>query len=580
MYYFIKKIVLLILLTTSILNINSQNKFPKDYFRSPLDIPMLLSGNFAELRSSHFHSGIDIKTQGTTGYKIYAIADGYISRIKVSPWGYGYAIYMVHPNGFTSVYGHLSAYNTEIQDYVKKLQYKKHSFSINAFPPKDKFAYKKGDVIGFTGNSGSSGGPHLHFEIRITKTEHPVNPLLFGFNVIDTIPPRLFKLAIYPRSSNSLIAGKNKMYISNTNKNEGTYYINNKKPVEVNGEIGFGIETNDYLNNSHNKCGVYSIELRFDNELIFSTELDEISFSEQRYILSYYDYAYKMDNSKYMQKLFIDPNNKLSIYNVTKNRGIVNISDTNIHIVSCILTDVYNNKTKLNMKVKGSATSPIETSTLVEYSKAMPYQMENTFEADGIKVTIPKNALFDKLFFNYTLLDSISGLYSDIHQVHNPNTALYKRYKLEIEAKNIPEKLQSKALIARISDNKALPISHSVGGKWENGYVVTNIREFGDFAVTVDTIAPIVKAINISNGKNMSKLSSIRFKISDDLSGISKYEAYIDDMWVLLRYDAKNNIVKYLFSDNKIEKGKDHTLKIKVVDAKMNETELLYRFYR
>jgi len=579
MHYFSKNIFLFILLISSTLNINSQNFFPKDYFSAPLDIPMLLSGNFAELRSSHFHSGIDIKTQGTTGHKIHAIADGYISRIKVSPWGYGYAIYMVHPNGFTSVYGHLSAYNKEIQDYVRKLQYKKQSFSINAFPPKDKFVFKKGDIIGYTGNSGSSGGPHLHFEIRITKTEHPVNPLLFGFNIIDTIPPKLFKLAIYPHNSNSLVANKHQMYTSNIVKGHNTYYINNN-PVAVSGEIGFGIEANDYLNNSYNKCGVYSIKLSFDNELIFSTELDEISFSEQRNILSYYDYAYKMENGKFIQKLFIDPNNKLSIYNKTKNRGIVNVLDTNIHTVTCILTDAYDNKTSLVLKVKGSGASTVETTNLNEYSKAMPYQVENKFISEGIKITIPKNALFDKLFFNYSLLDSILGLFSDVHSVHNPNTPLYKRYKLEIKTKNLPQNMQDKALIVRISDDIKNPISYSLGGKWENGYVVTNLREFGNFAVTVDTIAPTIKAINISNGKNMSKLSSIRFKISDDLSGISKYEAYIDSTWILLRYDAKNETVKYLFSDNAIEKGTNHTLKIRVIDNKMNTTELEYKFYR
>ena len=573
--------IVLILFLFSSFSSRSQSKFPNDYFRSPLDIPLLLSGNFGELRSTHFHSGIDIKTQGCTGQKVYSVADGYVSRIKVSAGGYGNAIYITHPNGYTSVYGHLQSFNKTIQSHVTNMQYKKQSFSANLFPPKDKFQLKKGDIIGLSGNSGSSAGPHLHFEIRETKTESPVNPLLFGFNIEDTIPPRVFNIAIYPKDSNSYIDGKNKIYIQKATKTNGIFGITGEEPVNVCGEIAFGIEANDYLNGSYNKCGLYTTKLYFDSVLIFYSKLKNLSFAEQRYIMSYYDYAYKVDTKKYIQKSFLDPNNKTHVVKDNINNGIVSISDTNIHTVNYVLTDVYNNISKISFNIKGSKAPVVTDNSITEYSKAMPYQIENSFEADGIKISIPKDALFDKLFFTYQLLnDSIPQLYSKLHRVHKPGTPLYKSYKLSIKTIDLPENLQDKAVIAIVSENKKSPVFYSAGGKWDNGYITTKVREFGDFAVVVDTIAPTIKPVNISNGKNMTKNSSIRIKIKDELSGIAKYEGFIDDKWVLFRYDAKNDIIEHRFSDKAIAKGNNHILKLRVVDRRNNEQNIELQFYK
>ncbi len=573
--------IVLLLLFCSKIGIYSQSKLPDNYFRSPLDIPLFLSGNFGELRSTHFHSGIDIKTQGSTGHNVYSVAKGYVSRIKISSGGYGNAIYITHPNGYTSVYGHLQSFNKTIQNYVNNMQYKKHSFSVNLFPPKDKFQLKKGDIIGLSGNSGSSGGPHLHFEIRETKTEYPVNPLLFGFNIEDTIPPNVFNIAIYPKNSKSLIHGKNRMYIQKATKRDNIYGINGNKPINVSGEIAFGIEANDYLNGTFNKCGLYSTKLYFDSVLIYFSELKNLSFAEQRYVLSYYDYTYKYNNKKYIQKSFLDPNNKSHVIKDNLYRGIVSISDTNIHTVSYILTDAYNNTSNISFKVKGNDASQITDNSVTEYTKAMPYQIENNFEAVGVRLTIPKYALFDKLFFKYELLkDSIPQLYSKLHRIHNPGTPLLKFYKLRIKAIGLPENLRNKALIALVSENKKSPVFYSEGGKWEDGYIVANVREFGDFAIVLDTIPPTIKALNISDGKNMTKNKSVRFMIKDELSGIAKYEGFIDDKWVLFRYDSKNNIIEYRFSDNTIDKGKNHLLKLRVTDNRGNKQEIKLDFYK
>ena len=154
----------------------AQNSYPQDYFQSPLEIPLILSGTFAELRSNHFHSGLDIKTQQQSGLKVMAAASGFVSRIKVSHFGYGKALYITHPNGYTTVYAHLQNFNPEIDAYIKHRQYKNESYEIELFPKAGELLVNNGDIVAYSGNTGGSGGPHLHFEIR-NKQEHPMNPM-------------------------------------------------------------------------------------------------------------------------------------------------------------------------------------------------------------------------------------------------------------------------------------------------------------------------------------------------------------------------------------------------------------------
>ena len=257
----IKKIVFVFLLFVIGFSTYAQDSIPKKYFRSPLGIPLFLAGNFGELRSNHFHSGLDMKTQGKEGFRIYAAADGYVSRVKISPWGYGKTIYIDHPNGYTTVYAHLKGYSGVIASEIKKYQYQKESWEIDWYPSDTLMKVKKGDVIAISGNTGGSGGPHLHFEIRETESEHPVNPLLFGFDIKDNIKPIIRSITLTPLNDTSYVNNKNIMQRFLITGADGTYRLKYSTPINAYGEIGIGIETIDKLNGYGNRNGIYTLSL-------------------------------------------------------------------------------------------------------------------------------------------------------------------------------------------------------------------------------------------------------------------------------------------------------------------------------
>ena len=568
------------LLITSVLSIKGQTNIDTSLFISPVDIPIYLSGNFGEIRGTHFHTGIDIKTQGVQGKNIYSIADGYVSRIKVSPGSYGYALYITHPQGYVSVYGHLQKFNKPISKYVIDYQYENEKFSINIFPPKDRFILKQGDLIGFSGNTGSSMGPHLHFEIRNAKNEHPLNPLLFNFDIKDDISPRMYSINIYPLDFQSHVNIKFKEINIKTQKQNGSYKLVGNNTIPVYGEIGLGIECNDFLNNSHNKCGVYSIELRIDSKLIYSTELDDLDFSEQGYVKSHIDYAFKIESRKTIQKSFIDPNNKSSIYKEVNNKGIINIHDTLEHIVNYTLIDAYNNISNLKFILKGVQITNTDSLTgYPVYNKAMPLGIKNEFIDNGINISIPANALYNDLFFTYSAQEANHGSYSKLHNIHNKLVPLHKFINLKITPTNLPSGQKDKAVIARINESKNSFDLISYGGKWIEDQLKIRTKEFGQYGIFIDSISPTIKPLNISEGKDMSGTRRIKVSIKDDFTGISKYEGSIDNKWVLFKYDAKNNLIFYNFSDKKITSNSNHTLRIRVYDNVDNMSEVEIGFY-
>ena len=555
----------------SILILSSLFDYPEDrsLFISPVKIPILLSANFGELRVDHFHSGIDIKTQGAIGKEVVAAADGHIYRISVSPGGFGKALYVKHPSGYSTVYGHLDRFTPEIEEYVRTYQYEKKSFLATMFPSSDKFPVKQGQLIAWSGNSGSSGGPHLHYEIRKTEGEKPVNPLLFDFGTADNIAPIIEKLFIYPVNSNSLINNQNRVKKINVTGGHGKYFISSEEEIRISGQGGFGIKAYDLLNDSYNKCAVNSIELAIDSVTIFRYVMDQFSFNESRYINSHIDYETFIRDKIHVERTFKLPNDKLSVYKHLVNKGIYNFTDNKLHHAAITVTDIFNNKSVLNFNIKAEDQIRKFSEIAPEISsRVMPYNKSNDFTTENISVSIPNGALYDSLNFSYNLKPGTREMLSGLHEVHNKYTPVHKAYTLSIKPDSVLAGKESKMMIVRLDDDR----KSAINSKWSDGYMVGELLTFGKFYVGADTIPPVISANGLVSGINISGKKDLRLKITDDFSGIKSYEPSIDGEWALFEYDPKNNLLLYRFDSKRIKKGIKHNLTLKVTDNKENSS--------
>lgn len=553
-------------LTFSNLILFSQ-EVPKCYFRSPLDIPLFLSGNFGELRSNHFHAGLDIKTQGVQGQKVYSIADGYVSRIKVSPYGYGNAIYVTHPNGFTSVYGHLQKYNDKIHQVVEAYQYKKEEFEVELFPPPFSMQVKKGELIAYSGNSGGSGGPHLHFEIRKTSNEHPMNPLFFGFSVSDRVKPEIYAVTIYPLNDTSYVNSTNKAQRFIARGSNGSYTIPLKSQLKVQGKIGFGIETVDRMSGTSNKYGLHNIQLKHNNELIFEQQIDEFAFHEGRYINSHIDFEMYRKTRRRVQKSFVQEGNRLRIYK--RKNGQINCSDGEEHVMEYTVGDLNNNSSTVSFTVQ-SVDFNVQANLTSKDEKDitfMSHNQKNTLLRPNLLLNIPNGALYADTYFEYSETDGTSKTVSSVYWLHNHFTPLHKKMTVAIKNKKLTPYQKSKALIVSTTDKRSW---YAEGGTWNGDNISVRTRSFGGYAIALDTISPRITPINIYPNAQMTNKWSITLKITDNLSGIHSYRGTVDGNWIIMEYDAKNDKLSYFF-DEKIATG-NHTFKLVVKDEVGNKS--------
>ncbi|MEE2699734.1 MAG: M23 family metallopeptidase [Bacteroidota bacterium] len=545
--------------------------FPQDY-HPPVDFKMLLSGTFGELRGNHFHSGIDIKTEGVEGQKVYSIADGYVSRIKVSTWGYGKALYITHPDGNTSVYAHLQKFSEAINDYVIERQYKKENFEIQLFPSKDKFVVKRGEVIALSGNTGSSSGAHLHFEIRNTKTEHPINPLQF-FEIADEIRPIISNIKIYPIDGSVDGEFEERKYVL---KKEGEQYaIKDKIPV-VKGKIAFSISTFDKLNGTYNKNGVYAIKLLIDSNLIYYFQMDEFSFAESKYINAHIDYKEKAISKSKFHRCYRLANNKLSVYQQMLKKGIVEFTDDTTHLVQFEVMDFRKNKSILSFKVR-STTKDMENEnsmTFSPFSQHFIYMKPNLFKETGFHLHMENYTLYEDLNFEYTELETIEGAYGAVHQCHFDYVPLHKSYVISLKAE-VPKKLKEKVYVAKVDENGNF---WYMGSIWRNSMLSAKVQEFGNFCIVADTVNPIVKGVNIYPGKKFNTQSTIKCTIEDKESGIEDFRAEIDGEWILMEYDYKRKLLTFDLPED-FEKGK-HTFSLVINDKMKNKKIYKAEFVR
>jgi murein DD-endopeptidase MepM/ murein hydrolase activator NlpD len=561
-------IILIFLISLNVSNAQEKN-VPKDYFRSPLDIPLILSGTFGELRPNHFHAGIDFKTKGASGLKIYSVADGYVSRIKVSPTGYGKAIYVKHPNGYTSVYAHIMRYNDKIEAIVKTEQYEKKSFAIEIFPKPNDIIVKKGEIIALSGNSGSSFAPHLHFELRDSKTEKPQNGMHFGFDIKDNIPPIIKEVKLYEKS---VFNGQYNYEKKVVKGNNGKYYIDSN--FETDTTFGISISTYDLLNGANNKNGVYKIALIVNDSLVYKVKMDEFAFSETKYIKSYSDFYEIKKNKKKFHKCFVDPNNKLSIYDSLVNNGFISFGKNESLNIKIIVSDLYQNQSILAFDVikQNKKQEIIQSDSSTSF--VFVHGANQVFKNKYIELKSNKKSFYDLVYFQYkNKIDSTLSSFSSIHQIHNHNTPIHNTLALTINLAKYPDSIASKLCLAKVNSNNKLSYS---GGKYIEGKLKAKIYSFGDYTVSIDTIKPIIKGLNIYPGKTM-KSSTLKMTIKDEFSGINTYEGRINGQWVIMEYDPKNNRLTHYFEKN-LPKGK-HKFDLKVTDKRENASNYEAIFY-
>jgi len=555
----------------------SQSLVPIDphYYDVPVKIPVFMAGNFGELRPNHFHAGIDIKTQGKTGLPVYAAADGFISRIAISPTGYGNVLYIDHPNGTTTIYGHLESFSPQIADYIRKIQYEKEQFTVDQVVPDGIFPVKKGEQIAKSGNSGGSGGPHLHFEIRRTKEEIIVNPLLFNMPVKDKIKPIIQALMVYPVSDDASVLGKQTPQRFDVLKTANGYQLKVNQTISVSGKIGFGIQSVDQLDGSPNKCGIYAIKLTIDNKLIYSFTMDNFALDQSKYVNSHMDYAYAVKSGQRLYRTWLEPGNKLNIYNTVEKRGIFKATDEKIHQVNFEVSDVYGNSSILSFMIQ---SKEIKFAPRQAKGELFKYNRKNKIENDELEFSIPEGALYSDVDFQYLKKSAPAKFYSPVYQLHNSSVPLHFACPLRIKANNLPANLQDKVMLAQVD-----PISgrvYSATGKYVDGWVEGNIRVLGNYVLAVDNVPPKIVSLDIANKKTAKDNNSLRFKITDDLSGIETYRGTIDGQWVLFEYDLKNNLLSYTFDKKRFQYNKSHSLNLEVTDFKGNKSTYKANFYK
>lgn len=536
----------------------SQN-YPQNDFISPLEIPLELSGTFGELRYNHFHSGLDFRTQQKIGLNIISIADGYISRIKISTFGYGKTLYVTHPNGYTSVYAHLEKAAGKIEDYIIKNHYKEQSYEMELFLKPNELPVKQGEIIAISGNSGGSGGPHLHFEIRNSKTEAIINPFLFGFHkwIKDDKLPIINSLMVYPMNDQTLINQKFSPLELLTQKTKSGELITSK--IKVNGEIGIGINTHDISNNSFGKNGVYKITSYLNGSEYFKIVFNQFSFDESKEINYYVDYENWMKSDKKFQKLF----NKIP-YNLSltqrNSKGTLETKPNQFYNYKIEIEDYHQNKTVVNIPIEYEENTLNLSKEILKTPYFIKHNKEYIFEKDNVSIHFREKTFYEDFYLDFEVNGNIAKIHQDIIPLQKDPLITFKIDTFT------PEKI-SKYFIAEIQQNKIKYLKT----KYKDLEFSAYMKNLGTHQLLFDNKNPEIKPLNFKDGDDFTKLNKIEFIIQDDLSGIKSYNGFINDKWVLFEYDYKLKKISYMV-DNQIFNNNKDILKLEILDNVGNST--------
>ncbi len=594
--HFISPLSIILLLISGVIGLSPLTISAQDsegYYMFPINPGQqnYLAGTMGELRSSHFHAGIDIKTGGKEGLPIYAAADGYISRVRISTGGYGHALYLNHPNGTATVYAHLSKFEPGLAAYIFEEQYEQEKYTIQMFPNKDEFQFRRGDIIGYSGNTGSSSGPHLHFEIR-DASSRILDPLKYGFSeIIDNITPQVKKIAFVTLDENARVNGTYGRFEFDVIKNDKGIY-QTRSPIELRGKVGIQMYAFDYLNGVYNRNGIPETTLVIDEDTVFREFKNRMSFAQQRSILVHMDYdAYRNSGIKF-NKLFIDNGNSNDIYDVPS-QGF-HFSDST-HNISIYFSDSYGNLSTLQTTVNKRRIVNLPDPTFEEFeiyrgnlhlkeifsdspqgvklyfgdaligltpyreSEKMAYYLwdltngipdsiysggqiiktgiyaelpsntEMSFHNHDLNIALTKNSLYDTLYLKFNKsYDSLTRL-----EIFNfPHNNVPFKGNLEVTLKPENKYNDSLANVYSVLGNSL----GYMGGEWNEEGITFSTRDLTKFTIAEDSVAPVIDPIIIDK-------SRLVFEINDEMSGIASYRATLNDEFLLMGYEPKKKLI-------------------------------------
>ncbi len=561
-------IVLILLLNISCCSaqVFSAKQYPQGYFAWPVVAAKALAANFGELRPNHYHMGLDCKTDKKQNLQVLAAADGYIAKVKIEPYGFGRAIYINHPNGLTTLYAHLNDFSPALENYVKEQQYKLKSWKIYIDIPANLFPVQKGSFIAYSGNTGGSQGPHVHFEIRDTKSDKVLNPSLFGFPIPDNVPPNIVRLAVYDRCISTYEQSPRFYPLKKAN---GLYSTSPALIITNTEKVSFAISAFDSYTGSSNQNGIYEAVL-YDNETpVVGFQIDSIGYDETRYLNAHIDYKLRSSGGPFVEHLSKLPGYANSIYKTFTGDGVISLEDDSVHAIKIVVKDANGNTSTLKFSIQRGTAVKAKADTAVRYQqKEFKPGYINVFENNAISFYLPENALYDSIRFRYSEVQTAQGY--PIYQLHSATVPVHVYFPVKIKASAV---YQDKMVMHRFSNGK----DDYAKAEWENGWFKASFREFGNFQLMADTLPPTISPVGFKEGMNCAKLNRLAFVILDNTEEISNFTATLDGNWLRFSNDKGRTFI-YSFDD--ICSAGAHELKITVADQVGNITEKVYHFTR
>jgi murein DD-endopeptidase MepM/ murein hydrolase activator NlpD len=550
----------------SIAQIFTPKNYPKNYFVWPVGSNEIgIVANFGELRPNHYHMGLDCRTDHHENVPVYASADGYIAKVKIEPYGFGRCIYINHPNGLTTVYAHLNAFEPALEKYITDKQYALQQWRVFLDIPTNLFKVKQGDFIANSGNTGGSQGAHLHFEIRDTKSDKCLNNQMFGFPIPDYVAPEIIRLAVYDRSKSTYDQSP-KLY--SLKKANGAYTVVGGKIIAPSNRVSFALTMQDKTSMSNNPNGVYAAAVYDNYTQISRFEIDSVSYAETRYFNAHIDFKLRSNGGPWLQHLSPLPGYENYIYKTDKRKGVVVFSDSEAHLIKIIVADANGNQSNVNFELK-APTNIAERKVITATQKFIPNYI-NVFENNNVHFYMPENALYDTVHFIYNEIPSATG--KNIYQLHNATTPVQCMYPISIR-ENFAIEDTGKIVMERFYGSK----KDFAKAYYKKGFYTASFREFGNFHLFVDREPPTIVPIGFRDGIKATGLKRILFKVKDNTEDIVNFTALLDGKWLRFSNDKGINFI-YNF-DERCEPG-EHELKISATDQVGNVAERTYRFTR